>query len=224
MKHSSDGSPIVVAGVDVGGPRKGFHAVALCDKTILDTFSSSEAVKVVDWCISVGAQAVGVDAPCHWSKDGRARRAERELASEGTHSFATPSREKATSANKFFEWMLQGEDLYRYLQISGYRLYDGGDMGSGRLCFETFPHAVARALDPSIKSAKKKSSVRRELLQRIHIDTGSLKNIDTVDAALCAFTAHSLLAGNFKEYGDLEGGLLLVPDGFHRIALIDKKQ
>jgi len=43
------------------------------------------------------------------------------------------------------------------------------------------------------------------------IDTEPLTNIDSVDAALCALTAHHFLAGSFKTYGDPETGLIVVP-------------
>jgi predicted nuclease with RNAse H fold len=73
----------IVAGVDVGGARKGFHAVALRDGVYLDKFAARDAVAVADWCRTVGARVIGVDAPCRWSLTGRARPAERALMAEG---------------------------------------------------------------------------------------------------------------------------------------------
>jgi len=35
--------------------------------------------------------------------------------------------------------------------------------------------------------------------------------IRTVDAALCALTAHDFLAGRFKTYGDAAEGFIVVP-------------
>ena len=69
-----------MVGIDVGGPRKGFHAVALPKGAYLDTFASPEAPALAAWCIQVGARAVAIDAPCRWSRTGRARPAERTLA------------------------------------------------------------------------------------------------------------------------------------------------
>jgi hypothetical protein len=85
----------VVVGTDVGGPRKGFQAVALRERAYLDTFASPEAPALAAWCIQVGARAVAIDAPCRWSRTGRARPAERALAAAGIHAFATPSLEAA---------------------------------------------------------------------------------------------------------------------------------
>jgi predicted RNase H-like nuclease len=63
----------------------------------------------------------------------------------------------------------------------------------------------------SILSAKHKRSDRRRLLREAGLSIDSLSNIDMVDAALCAFAAHHLLAGTFKTYGDAEEGFIVVP-------------
>jgi predicted nuclease with RNAse H fold len=74
-----DSVPTVV-GVDVGGPKKGFHAVASRKGDISDTCVTLDAGEVVAWCRRLGASSVGIDAPCQWSRTGRARPCERELA------------------------------------------------------------------------------------------------------------------------------------------------
>ena len=76
-----------VVGIDVGGPRKGFHAVALREGAYLDTFASPDARDLAAWCIQGGARAVAIDAPCRWSRTGRARPAERALTAAGIHAF-----------------------------------------------------------------------------------------------------------------------------------------
>ena len=81
------GRETVVVGIDVGGPRKGFHAVALREGAYLDKFASPEAPALAAWCIQVGARAVAIDAPCRWSRTGRARPAERALTAAGIHAF-----------------------------------------------------------------------------------------------------------------------------------------
>jgi hypothetical protein len=72
MMSHNDSAPIVV-GVDVGGPKKGFHAVAIREWDIFDTFATLHAGEVVAWCRRLGVSSVGIDAPCHWSRTGRAR-------------------------------------------------------------------------------------------------------------------------------------------------------
>jgi hypothetical protein len=101
----------VVAGIDVGGPRKGFHAVALREGSYLDKFASREARDLAAWCIQVGARAVAIDAPCRWSRTGRARPAERALAGAGIHAYATPSL-GAAEGHAFYRWMHNGAALY----------------------------------------------------------------------------------------------------------------
>lgn len=203
---------VTVAGVDVGGPKKGFHAVALRDGAYLDKFSAHEASAVAAWCLRVGARLVGVDAPCHWSQTGRARLAERELMKEKIWCFSTPTREKAVAhPKKHFHWMLAGEALYEALQET-HPIFSGNyESTGGVVCFETFPQAIACALAGEVVSAKNKATTRRGLLRRAGLSIEALTNIDTVDAALCALTAHYIASGSFRTYGELESGFIVVP-------------
>ena len=152
---------------------------------------------------------IGIDAPCSWSSNGRARSAERGLAAEGISAFATPDIGKA-KRHPFYRWMLNGAELYLAIEPD-YPLFTGSTRLSGRTCFETFPQAVACTLAGKIVSAKGKTLERRELLFQAGIDISALTNIDTVDAALCALTAHFLLAGSVKLYGDPLDGFIVVP-------------
>lgn len=207
-----------VIGIDVGGAKKGFHAVALRNGHYWSNFTSRDAAEISNWCLQQDVQAVGVDAPCRWSRTGRARYAERQLAKKNAlvegfvHCFATPTKEAALSHPKnYYGWMLNGAVLFQLLERH-YQLYLGQYVqDSGRVCFETFPQASACALAGQIISAKHKSTTRRELLRGFGIDTSRLANIDTVDAALCAITAHYYLSGRFKAYGDAAEGFIVVP-------------
>jgi predicted nuclease with RNAse H fold len=199
----------VVIGVDVGGQEKGYHAVALRGGRYWNKLRTRDAAEIAAWCRQTGARAVGIDAPCRWSRMGRARAAERALAAERIHAFATPNQTVA-EGRPFNHWMLNGAALYRLLERH-YRLFDGSNTASGPVCFETFPHAVACALAGKIVSARSKRVIRRQLLREAGIDTTALTNIDTVDAALCALTAQNLLAGNIKIYGEATEGFIVVP-------------
>jgi len=205
-------SSLIVAGVDVGGRAKGFHAVALKGGSYLDQFTSHRPSEIGAWCRRIDAQIVGVDAPCHWSLDGRARRAERELMAQRIWCFSTPRRETADAHSKdHFRWVLNGADLFQLLQ-SDYQLFDGRRWKPDeRVCFETFPHAVACALANRVVSAKEKRRVRRAQLAILGIDLSRLTNIDLVDATLCAVTAQYLAQGNFQIYGDAATGFILTP-------------
>ncbi len=199
----------VVVGVDVGGPKKGFHTVALREGQFLEKLATHDAAEVVAWCGDIDASVVGIDAPCCWSRTGRARSCEREMADEGLHAFATPNR-AVGELNPFFGWMRNGDALYRCIKHH-YPLFDGTLSTSRPVCFETFPHAVAYALAGKILSAKHKRVDRPRLLREAGLSTESLTNIDMVDAALCALTAHHFLAGTFKTYGDFAEGFIVVP-------------
>lgn len=205
-------SPIIVAGIDVGGRAKGFHAVALQGAAYLDKCNSCDPLKVAEWCRGIKARFVGVDAPCHWSSTGRSRVAERELMAEGIWCFSTPGREVAECHPKdHFRWMLNGADLYANLEKTHVLFDKSFDPASRPMCFETFPQAIACALAGRIVSAKQKRQNRRELLKRAKIDTSKLTNIDQIDAALCAFTAHQFAQNDYKCYGDVATGFIVVP-------------
>jgi predicted nuclease with RNAse H fold len=200
----------VVVGVDVGGPKKGFHAVALREGHIIfETCASLSAAEVVAWCRKLNASAIGIDALCCWSHTGRARLCERALAAEGLHAFATPSR-AVGEHHRFYRWMRNGAELYRLL-TSHYQLFDGQHSASSPVCFETFPHAVACALAKRILLARQKRTDRPRLLREAGLSLTSLTNIDQVDAALCALAAQYLIAGTFNTYGDAEEGYIVVP-------------
>ena len=159
----------LVVGIDVGGPRKGFHAVAIRDGVYLDKIASPDPLALATWCIQVDARAVAIDAPCRWSRTGPARPAERALAAEGIHAFATPSLE-AAEGRDFYRWMLNGAALYRVIEAH-FRLFDGGNAATGPVCCETFPQAVACTLAGRVVPARGKGVVRRALLREAGIAT-----------------------------------------------------
>jgi predicted nuclease with RNAse H fold len=200
----------IVAGIDVGGMRKGFHAVALRDGKYLAHMASRDVDAIVQWCLKQQAAAIGVDAPCCWSRDGRARKAERELMAKRISCFSTPTRERAEQHPKdYFGWMRNGAQLYEALQ-SHYRLFDGASVRTP-VCFETFPHAIACELSGGTVQ-KKDGKRRRDLLETAGITTAQLTNADLRDAALCALSALALLQRKFVVYGHKDDGLIVVPN------------
>lgn len=198
----------IVAGIDVGGERKGFHAVALLNGCFLDRKADTDAIAISDWCLSLKVKILAVDAPCGWSRKDRSRLAERELAGEGIYCYATPTHERSQSV-KFYGWICNGEKLYKQLQ-KHYPLFVG-EPAVGRICFETFPHAIVCALKGSVVPARPKGKVRRQALRDQGIDESELPNIDFVDAALCALAADYFSRGQFKTYGDKAEGYIVVP-------------
>ncbi|NOV23407.1 DUF429 domain-containing protein [Cupriavidus necator] len=201
-----------VAGIDVGGDKKGCHLVVLQGTSILSSINSKTPEDFVHVCAEHGVIAVGVDSPCQWRGGDGARQAERELARERISSFSTPTPQLAVSNTKnFYGWMFSGERVYQAL-ASIYPLLKERAYSGGRVSFETFPHAIVCAmLGKDVASAKQKRTQRRQLLERMGIDTRMLKSIDEIDAALCALTARFLLEGKTYSYGDATGGYIRVP-------------
>jgi predicted nuclease with RNAse H fold len=203
----------ITVGIDVGARARGFHAVAFKNRNYIDKLHSKDPTAVAEWCARLGAQSIGVDAPCRWSASGGSRRAERGLMADRISCFATPSLQVARShPGNYYGWMLNGMELYSRLIARGYDLFDGAVEVTRPICFETFPQAIACALAGERVSAKHKRQVRRALLQQRAIDTTSLTSIDWIDAALCAFTAHCFASGATKRYGDPLEGFIVVPE------------
>ncbi len=84
-----------VVGIDVGGERKGFHAVALQGEHFIDKTTDTDPDVIVAWCLDYNVSVIAADSPCHWSESGSSRLAERELSKLGIWCFSSPTREKA---------------------------------------------------------------------------------------------------------------------------------
>ncbi len=207
-------SPQTVVGIDVGGPRRGFHGVALNDGRFQPRAFVS-AGEAAEWCREQNAGVVAVDAPCEWSRFGSSRYAERELKLTGKkiHCFATPTLAMARAHKKgFFDWVFNGQRLYERLKEQDHQLFDGVPR-TGPTCFETFPHAIVCALLGTIVPAKPKVSQRRQVLRDLGYDVSVLSNIDLVDAALCAHAALRFQQGrtHIQQFGDNDEGYIVIP-------------
>ena len=212
-KHFADAATITIVGIDVGGPRKGFHAVALRSGAYVGQLASRDELQIADWCRSVvQASVIAIDAPCRWSSDGRARPCERGLMQKGIWCFSSPSHQKAHAPHRtgYYDWMLRGEELYQALEVT-HPLLSALPL-IGNACFETFPHAITWHLRGGNANARAKRSQRRALLAQAGLDHTPFTNIDLVDAALCALTAHHLASGRpCTGYGEASTGLIVVP-------------
>lgn len=202
----------IVAGIDVGGEKKGFHAVALRGDCFEESYRSREVTDLVAWCHRVGARVVGVDAPCRWSLTGGPRPAEQALMAAGIHCFPTPTLEKAKQhRTNFFGWMLRGAALFEGLEEThGLLQHDRVKRGQ-QVCFETFPHAIAHGLTGVVQPAKDKRVTRPRLLREAGIELPGKPGIDFIDAALCALTAQRLVEGRVRLYGESVTGFIVAP-------------
>lgn len=205
-------SSITVAGIDVGGARKGFHAVALAGHAVKAKINSTSPRDVAEWCRAHDARVVAVDAPCGWRRRGRPRAAESALMREGIHCFFTPTaREARSHPTNYFGWMLAGFELYDALRPV-YQLLRSAELPANRaVCFEAFPQAIACRLSGCVVSAREKKTVRRALLEQAGLETAGLRNIDEIDAAVCALMAQLALDGRAEMLGDPADGLIVVP-------------
>lgn len=204
---------ITVVGIDVGGQRKGLHAVALVGGQYSRKLATRDVGTLVDWCCTdARATVIAVDAPCRWSTDGRARPAERQLMENGIWCFSTPTRQRAVEHPKnHYGWMLRGEELFKALE-SSHPFCSRLPTSIQNCSIETFPHAITWHLNGGKADASRKRSERRSLLARAGIDLSELTNIDLVDAALCALTAyHFATGGGCLAYGEKNTGVIVVP-------------
>lgn len=197
----------------MGGARKGFHAVLLEGRSVVDQLNTTDAETLASWCLR--AERIAIDAPCGWALPGeRSRLCERQLLAAGIHCFATPTRAAAlASPSNFYGWMLRGEALYGALQQRGIAVARDREALQGRCCFESFPHGITIALSAQIEvRAALKLEQRSALLQRFGIPLNGLSSIDWIDAAVCALAAQLLFEPRpLQIYGESEGGLLVLP-------------
>jgi len=208
----TESTPAVV-GIDVGAQRKGFHVVAL-DGRRLQAEHFEHPAEAAAWCLRQQATVVAVDAPCRWSLNSGSRKAENELSigKDTIQCFKTPTRDRAEANTKnFYGWVFNGQSLYKAL-TPGFPIYEGKPQ-KNPATIETFPHAVVCALKGSVVPAKPKAATRREVLrqQLPGVDLSPLRNIDFVDAALCALAARAYLENSYQEFGDASEGYIIIP-------------
>ena len=198
----------ITIGIDVGGIKKGFHAVANRDGLYLAKFHSIHPDEVASWVLSHNPSAVAIDAPSMFSLNSGSRKAERELVSNGLRCFYTPTRALAAKS-RFYDWVFNGELLYQKLGLPIFM----GEQSQETCAIETFPHAVQMSLwaeDPNPIGNKR--SVRESTLAlKANYDTSQLSNIDFIDAALCAVSADYFAHHQFTAYGCKTEGYIVLP-------------
>ena len=210
-KRAAITQPMVV-GIDVGGPKKGLHAVALRGGQYHDKLATCKVDEMVRWCRALGATVIAIDAPCGWSTDGKGRPAEQELMKQQIWCFSSPLRSKAIGhPTNYYGWMLFGEELYRALKPT-HPVTTVWPPVLERYCFETFPHAITWHLRGGNATARNKRVQRTQALEAMGVSTEALTNIDLLDAALCALTAHLAMTNtSLLKFGEGVTGFIMVP-------------
>lgn len=196
-------------GIDVGGPKKGFHVIALRHKKF-ETAHFYSAEDLRDWCLNQKAQVIAIDAPCGWSSSGHSREAERTLRLNRKiiQCFKTPTRNLAQKS-AFYSWVFQGEKIYQTLQ-SHFDLYEN-DSQRSKVMFETFPQGIACCLANKILSASAKATDRPRLLKNLGFNLNGLSSIDFIDAALCAVSALYFNQNSHQSFGNPQEGFIILP-------------
>lgn len=152
---------------------------------------------------------VAIDSPPGWGREGRSRRAERELRRLGLSSYATPS-DAGWRERPFYAWMKVGFRVFRKVAASGFVRFRQGDVR--RTAIEVFPYATAVALSGRLRPpGTSKASWRRQVLRGEGLDVGRLPTLDAIDAALAALTGLLALQGRFTAVGDPREGVIVLP-------------
>ena len=121
------------AGIDVGGPRKGFDVAVLEGSTLVELLSGQDRADVATVVEGSVPVVVGIDSPCACADPGeKSRPGERALAREVCPIFYTPDEAVVRSGNPFYGWVVEGLELYGEL---------GRRCPSSRLV-EVFPSAA----------------------------------------------------------------------------------
>lgn len=198
-------------GIDVGGIKKGFHAVANQHGAFFAKFHSSDVNEMVFWISKQQPSIVAIDAPCMFSMNGRSREAERLLVSNGVRCFFTPTREHAQKS-RFYDWVFNGERLFKKLNLPLFM----GKKAKTPCVIETFPHGINlffRGGNHLMSSEKSKILARKLTLKELaNYPTSELTNIDFVDAALCAIAADYFFRDQFIAYGSNSEGYIVLPN------------
>lgn len=184
------------AGVDVGGPAKGFDVAVLEADGRAWLHRTREVHEVVG--LVSGAVLVGVDAPIAWAPPGqRSRPDERVFARAGICGIRyTPDEASARArTDDYLGWVWQGLALHAALATAG--------VGT----IEVFPTAAwTRWLGP--RGSRTRLVWTREGIERLRAgglvdDAGSRPSQDEMDALAAALVAAQADRGTTQHFGAL---------------------
>lgn len=107
----------VWAGVDVGGPRKGFHVAAVDEGGVVLAPRCLQSVQsATDLVLSLGPVVIGIDSPCRPAPPGeRSRACERELVRAVCGIRYTPDAHTIAAGGNYYGWIRNGLLLYEAL-------------------------------------------------------------------------------------------------------------
>jgi predicted nuclease with RNAse H fold len=194
-------------GIDVG-VRRGLDLVVLEDTTVAVTHRGVALDALPDLLTAIDVDIIAIDSPPGWAREGRSRRAERDLARLGISAYAAPTAERGEN-HRFYEWMRVGFDVFVATARAGFPRYREGDMRGTSI--EVFPHASAVALVGCLPPAGvSKVAWRSSVLGAQGIDPGQLRSPDQLDAGLAAVTGLYGLRGKATAVGDPDEGVIVL--------------
>jgi predicted nuclease with RNAse H fold len=185
------------AGVDVGGKKKGFHAVVIDDGGVVaGPQNIKEADEVVEWLEGFAPVVVAVDSPrCAAPAGERSRACERALASAVCGIRWTPDAETLHAGGTYFEWIRNGLELYARLAAATATRWE---------IIEVFPTASFTVWGEK-RGQTRRARWSRLILERLAL--GGLPsrrlNQDDRDAIAAALTAHLHHAGEAQNFGEI---------------------
>jgi predicted nuclease with RNAse H fold len=201
----------ITIGIDVGGIKKGFHAIANCNGQYHAQLHSKSPDEVASWALAHQPLAIAIDAPSMFSLEGASRQAERDLVKQGIRCFYTPTRELAAQSH-FYDWVFNGERLYQALGLPIFM----GDPHQGPCLIETFPHGIQISLcgheQALIPQSNKRLTRQHTLVTQALYEINALTSIDFIDAALCAVMADYFVKQQFSAYGSQKDGFIIMPN------------
>ena len=180
----------VWAGVDVGGPRKGFHVAVVGGDRLLAlerAEGAADVVAAVERCA-----LTAVDSPRMTALAGQsARECERMLAREICGIRWTPDAETVLGGNPYYEWIRRGLALYRALAAAALE------------AIECFPTASWTRWGGRRGKHSRARWSARVLAQQGLADVPGRLNQDWRDAIGAALTARAHSQGLTQELGEI---------------------
>ena len=185
---------MIWAGVDVGGTRKGFHAVVIDERAIVSgPRSLATPTDTASWLASFEPMLTAVDGPIAPAPDGWGwRPCERELAQAVCGIRWTPSQDALERSPGYYGWVLNGLALYDLLAAEKLQ------------AVECFPTASFTRWAGKRPSGTSRAVWTRDALRNLGLDRLPARtNQDERDAIAAAVTARLHAGGLTEMFGEI---------------------
>jgi predicted nuclease with RNAse H fold len=230
-----DASPVVV-GVDIAASRPCVAVAVRCGRTLeverwreADERVAGDRARLFDWLESLGAVAVGVDAPqrprrARGAAAARPRACDADLAHRRIAIYQVPTRAVAAAAGASYAWMETGWTYFRELGRRGFEPPAPGALpaalGQAPAALEVYPHAAFTTLlggTPPPKSGRAGLRVRVAVLRAAGVVWDDYFDHDSLDALAAALTAWRFVQGLATPVGDERDGFIWLPVTAHEV-------